>query len=205
MKRLFFGSFLMVLVLTGYAFASNTSTWDTDYDSMTLVEDGSSVAGTYGSGINGMLTGTLQDNVFTGWWKEDENDSGCGPDDAWGGQVVFQFSEDGTSFSGDWNYCSDTGALDPTATNWTGVFVSGSIDLTGSGGGETGVEAGGGQTCSGASTGTLSALTDGTLHISLPSMGYQTLFGTMYFWVDLQYVPTSDGKIMFELKNYGSK
>jgi len=41
----------------------------------------------------------------------------------------------------------------------------------------------------------------GLIHV--PVIEYSTLFGTVVYWGDFQYVPTNDGKIMFELKSYG--
>jgi hypothetical protein len=41
------------------------------------------------------------------------------------------------------------------------------------------------------------------LSIHIPSAEYQSLGGTMNLWVDLQFISNPDGKLMWELSNYG--
>jgi len=100
--------------LTGCVYSG---TWDTDWGTMTLVQDGSKVNGTY-THDSGKLDGTIVDGVFVGKWSEYPSYSE--PDDA--GDAVFYFTEDCNSFSGTWHYGTHTsGAWSGT---WVGTKVS---------------------------------------------------------------------------------
>lgn len=96
-----------------------TGVWDTNYNAMNLWQNGVSVNGEYVYNNAGVLLGTLSENIFQGWWRE--KTQSCGPNNAWSGAVVFKFSTDGLSFTGDWTSCSDTRQLDPDGSRWTGT------------------------------------------------------------------------------------
>lgn len=41
------------------------------------------------------------------------------------------------------------------------------------------------------------------LNIHIPQANYQSLDGTMNLWADLKFVPSNDGRLLWELTNYG--
>ena len=89
-----------------------SGTWDTDWGTMTLVQDGLEVTGTY-THDSGKINGIIVDGVFMGKWSEDPSYSE--PNDA--GDAVFYFTENCNSFSGIWNY----GVY--TSGEWSGTWV----------------------------------------------------------------------------------
>ncbi len=98
-----------------------TGVWDSNWDTMTFWQINSSVTGEY-IYDNGVLIGSIEDNIFIGWWKEYNNTQECGPNNAWSGPALFKFSADGLSFTGDWGYCSTTHAdLNPDGNRWVGT------------------------------------------------------------------------------------
>lgn len=57
-----------------------------------------------------------------GFRREYNNPQSCGPDNKWSGRVALLFDSTGKAFTGDWNYCSDSAALDLKATRWAGAW-----------------------------------------------------------------------------------
>jgi len=95
--------------LTGCVYSG---TWNTDWGTMKLEQDGSKVTGNY-THDSGKLNGTVVDGVFVGKWSEYPSYSE--PND--GGDAVFYFTEDCNSFSGIWEYGVHTSG------EWTGTWV----------------------------------------------------------------------------------
>ncbi len=83
--------------------AAWTGTFSTTYGNMTLTQSGARVAGTYDH-EGGQISGTVSGRVLTGQWTE--LPTRAGPSDA--GTIQFTLSADGNSFSGLWNYASET-------------------------------------------------------------------------------------------------
>ena len=84
-----------------------TGSYDSDWGTMTLVQNGNKVTGTYAHD-DGKITGTVSGDTLTGTWSE--SPSYNPPDDA--GDVVLTLSGDGKSISGNWRYGSNTGQWD---------------------------------------------------------------------------------------------
>lgn len=87
--------------------------WNTDYGTLTLVQDGENVTGEY-SHDGGTIKGTVIGNVLKGTWSEAPTHRP--PDDA--GEIEFQLDPQGTSFTGKWRYGSSGGW-----TNWNGKLI----------------------------------------------------------------------------------
>jgi hypothetical protein len=87
--------------------------WETDWGTMVLAQQGNKVTGNY-TWDSGKVSGTIVDGVFVGTWSEAPS---YAPDkDA--GDLVFYFTKDCNSFSGNWNY----GTHKP-GTSWSGTWV----------------------------------------------------------------------------------
>jgi hypothetical protein len=80
---------------------SFTGAWNTDYGTLTLVQEGEQVTGEY-SHDGGTIEGTVIGNVLKGTWSEAPTRQP--PDDA--GEIEFQLNPQGTSFTGRWRYDS---------------------------------------------------------------------------------------------------
>ncbi len=100
-------------------FTDATGTWDTDYGTMVLEQNGSAVTGTYATDGGVILDATLKGRTLTGFWVEDASAADCGSAkdgrNFWG-RISFEFDEDFKSFKGKWLWCDQ----DPTA-NWNGI------------------------------------------------------------------------------------
>ncbi len=111
------------------------STWDTNWNEMTLIQSGNMVEGSY-LYDDGKITGSLSKSpdgliILIGWWKEAGNSKSCGPDNAWSGSLVFLFDANQSSFSGDWGSCaSSPESLNATANSWHGTLRDGSLEST---------------------------------------------------------------------------
>ena len=105
-------------------FSDVTGTWDTDYGTMRLVQNGSSVTGTYTTDGGVIIDASLSGNTLIGFWVEDASAADCGsPRDGrnYWGRISFEFDEDFVSFDGKWRWCDQR----PTE-NWDGGRISGS-------------------------------------------------------------------------------
>jgi hypothetical protein len=94
--------------------------WNSNWQAMFFQNEGSKVEGEY-IHDQGVLTGTLHGDTLTGWWREYNNDQTCGPEGRWSGKILFLFAADGKSFTGSWNYCTDSASLDPDGNGWVGT------------------------------------------------------------------------------------
>ena len=79
--------------------------WNTQSGDLSLVQDGQKLDGRYPTD-NGLITGIMKGNVFSGYWIEDKADERCAKSLEgryyWGKmKLVF----DGDRFSGSWDYC----------------------------------------------------------------------------------------------------
>lgn len=90
-----------------------TGTYDTEWGTMTFVQNGDKVTGTYVHD-EGKVVGTASSNTLTGTWSE--SPSYNPPDDA--GDFVLTLSADGKTITGNWRYGSNSGAWDGT---WEGT------------------------------------------------------------------------------------
>lgn len=88
-----------------------TGTWMTSYDTMTLIQSGSSVSGSYEHN-NGQISGTARGNEFVGTWQETA-------DGLYSGPIELTMSEDCNSFSGYWKYTTS----DSWNGEWTGQRI----------------------------------------------------------------------------------
>lgn len=93
--------------------------WNSNWDVMYFERSGNNVYSEY-IYDNGVITATLKGDTLTGWWREFNNAQKCGPGDSWSGALKFLFDSAGTKFTGSWNYCGDSAALDPNGSGWTG-------------------------------------------------------------------------------------
>lgn len=131
MKRtaLFFLVLFLVCVFS-QAYAATKTVWDTNWNVMTLWRDGNSVSGEY-IYDDGVISGTMDGNIFRGYWREANNAKECGPNNEWSGPVVLRFADNGKSFTGSWGYCStDINSLNPDGTGWTGTLKEGATGYT---------------------------------------------------------------------------
>ncbi len=131
MKRFLFISLFALFGMVNSAVAIDVSgVWDSNWNVMTLQQNGSSVIGEY-IYDKGVLSGVIEGNIFTGWWREYNNEQKCGPNNRWSGPALFKFSDDGLSFTGSWGYCGTThDALAPDGSGWTGTRRSGITEYT---------------------------------------------------------------------------
>lgn len=94
--------------------------WNSNWDVMYFERSGNQVSSEY-IYDNGVITATLSGDTLKGWWREYNNTQACGPGGTWSGAILFLFDSTGTKFTGDWNYCGETAALDPNAAEWAGT------------------------------------------------------------------------------------
>jgi hypothetical protein len=126
---------LVAVVLALPAFGQSNerrqSTWQTDFGTVSLVQEGPVIWGTYDY-HGGRITGSMVGGKFYGFWWEDDDATGAGPFGAWCGPCVFVFDPAGTSFKGTYGKHSRGEStfwqIDP-ARVWNGTLKSGSIDL----------------------------------------------------------------------------
>lgn len=108
------------------------STWETSFGTITLIQEGPLVWGSY-TYHGGKLIGSISGGKFYGFWWEDDDSIGVGPDGAWCGPLVLVFDAAGTSFHGTYGKHSRGEStfwtMDPSRT-WDGKRLSGTIDLT---------------------------------------------------------------------------
>ncbi len=83
--------------------------YQTDFNEMTLQQNGSSVTGTY-KHANGRIEGTLSGNTMTGWWYQSNAK----------GRFTYVFNGDFSAFTGKWSYDN----AEP-ANAWNGKKISG--------------------------------------------------------------------------------
>ncbi len=99
-------------------FLDVAGSWDTTEGSMTLTQDGASVAGRYATG-SGEIVGVMEGGILVGIWTQDSAGERCATArdgrHFWG-RLRFEFAED--RFKGNWSYCD--GPLTPEAT-WSGT------------------------------------------------------------------------------------
>lgn len=84
---------------SNYSNSNATGTYQSSFGTLTISQNGNSVSGTY-TGDNGKLSGIMNGHIFIGTWSKAP--SYKGPSDA--GKVLFEFSDDWTSFTGKWGY-----------------------------------------------------------------------------------------------------
>lgn len=104
-----------------------TGVWETTFGELELVQDGSSVTGTY-THNQGRISGTVSGNTLTGSWSEAPSYSPS--EDAGGVELVM--SEGCSAFSGSWRYGHYNEFGMPKATwdgDWTGTRKLGGLDL----------------------------------------------------------------------------
>ncbi len=77
-----------------------TGTYETNYETLSLIQKGKDVSGEYPEWENGKIDGVVTDGVLYGYWSE--SPSYAPPSDA--GQIVFVMNEDGKGFTGWWRY-----------------------------------------------------------------------------------------------------
>ena len=90
--------------------------WSTDWGAMQLAQAGTAVTGNY-TWDSGKVAGTLVNGVFVGKWSESPSYSE--PGDA--GDMVFYFTDDCNSFTGNWNYGVHTSGA------WSGGWVGSKV------------------------------------------------------------------------------
>lgn len=131
MKNIFLICILSILTsVSSQAYAATKTVWDTSWNVMTLWRDGNTVTGEY-IYDDGVISGTMDGNIFKGYWRESNNSKSCGPYNEWSGPVVLRFAADGKSFTGSWGYCgTDINSLNPDGTGWTGTLKEGVTGYT---------------------------------------------------------------------------
>lgn len=100
-----------------------TGEWIDNFGRLQLSQDGTTVSGTYEGGtIEGTLSGTtLTGFFFEGGTRACDTRNGT---TEWG-DLVWDFSEDGTSFTGDWSWCDET-----ERSEWSGSAASSFVTST---------------------------------------------------------------------------
>jgi hypothetical protein len=73
--------------------SSFAGTWDTDWGSLTLRQDGTNVIGEYSGQFTGTIEGTVVDGSLKYTWKQTNGEQGSG---------VFRLADDGNSIRGTW-------------------------------------------------------------------------------------------------------
>jgi hypothetical protein len=112
---------LLTIGLSAAALDIDKSFWNTNWNVMNFQQSGTKVTGEY-IYDDGILSATLSGDTLRGWWRESNNVQACGPEKVWSGSILFLFSKDGKSFTGDWNYCTGTDStLDPNSNRWAGT------------------------------------------------------------------------------------
>jgi hypothetical protein len=93
--------------------------WQSSEGDITFGQSGANVLGNY-TQDDGVIEGTLYDNVLTGYWIENISNRRCNTfrnGSYYWGRIRFVFN--GSAFSGLWSYCND----EPTSA-WTGYRKS---------------------------------------------------------------------------------
>jgi hypothetical protein len=93
---------------------------DTRWDVMYFERNGNRVSSEY-IHDKGVLSATLSGDTLKGWWRELNNPPACGPGDSWSGAILFLFDSTGTKFTGSSDFCDDSTALNPHASDWVGT------------------------------------------------------------------------------------
>lgn len=79
--------------------------YETNFNKMTLKQKNNVISGTY-EFRDGKIKGTINGNILTGAWEQSNAH----------GKFIFEFNENGETFSGKWNY----GDAEPTRSTWNG-------------------------------------------------------------------------------------
>ena len=79
--------------------------WSSDWGEMNMVQNGSSVSGTY-TFDDGRVTGTVSGKTLTGTWSENADENAYLPPDN-AGDVQLNLSDDCNSIEGAWRYGSE--------------------------------------------------------------------------------------------------
>lgn len=87
---------------------SINGTYTTDFNELTLQQNGNQVTGTY-KHSGGRVEGTLNGRTLTGWWYQTNGK----------GRLVFEFASDFSSFTGKWGYND----AEPTS-RWDGKKIN---------------------------------------------------------------------------------
>ncbi len=122
---------VLALPAFGQANERKQSTWQTDFGTLTLVQEGPVVWGTYDY-HGGRITGSMVGGKLYGFWWEDDDVTGAGPYGGWCGPCVFVFDAAGASFKGTYGKHSRGEStfwtIDPSRL-WNGTRTGGTIDL----------------------------------------------------------------------------
>jgi hypothetical protein len=107
-----------------------STTWETNFQTLTLAQEGAFISGTYAY-HGGKVIGAIANGVIYGYWWEDDDTPGCGPDRAWCGPFVLYLSADRQSFKGFYDKFSRGIARISQITNpkwqWNGTLTAGNI------------------------------------------------------------------------------
>jgi hypothetical protein len=100
---------VVVLFISYFGFSQSISgVYSTDFNEMTLIQNGNKVTGTY-KHQNGRIEGTLDGQTITGWWYQDNGK----------GKFIFKFNSDYSGFKGKWGYNdAEPGSV------WNGTKIS---------------------------------------------------------------------------------
>ena len=80
---------------------SFTGTYETDYDTLSMIQNGGKVTGQYPGWCDGTIEGNVIDGVLYGYWFQSSSGS---PTGFHRGQLVFVMNADGKGFTGWWRY-----------------------------------------------------------------------------------------------------
>lgn len=95
--------------------------WNSNWNTMYFEIDGNKVVSEY-IHDEGVISATLSGDTLRGFWRELNNPQTCGPEGKWSGRVALLFDSTGKAFTGDWDYCTDSGVLDLRSTRWAGTW-----------------------------------------------------------------------------------
>ncbi len=89
---------LIIIMLPFWLLNAKTvnGVYETDFNKMTLHQEGNQVTGTY-EHDNGRIEGTLTGRILRGWWYQTQSE----------GRFEFEFNTDFTQFTGKWGYNED--------------------------------------------------------------------------------------------------
>ncbi len=130
-RRLVFAAAFFLLVLPAFSQINERkeSVWDTTFGTLTLIQEGPFVWGTYNY-HGGKVVGAMRDGKLYGFWWEDDDTTGVGPGGEWCGPFVLAFDGGLSAFKGNYGKHSrgesNFWKMDPTRI-WEGTRKSGSI------------------------------------------------------------------------------
>ena len=109
MRTLLFTLLSLLLPISLVEAQNATGVYNTDFNEMTIQQNGSKFTGTY-KWNNGRVEGTISGHTATGWWYQSNGK----------GKFVFDFNSDFSAFTGKWGRDNAT-----PSGQWNGKRIGG--------------------------------------------------------------------------------